>query len=228
MNSWQLKSGTVDIQSRSYTNKQNIKLVRVSAPTISIVTLSEAKNYLKIGSDTTDDTLINSIIDASTSLVERELGGIAICQQTWKQFQKGGIETIQLLREPIIGIPTISFYDDFGTITATNVTYSTYFIVVENELFHVDGYWESGRDGDGYTITYDCGMFTPSNYLNSNNPDLDLLKVSIMRISAWLYENREEHVQQVSESNFNISYNFDLPVGIKRLLQPLHTGKGLI
>lgn len=225
---WNLKSGKLDPYSDANNYRQVPKLTRVTAPTFSIVSRTELKNYLKLDSDTTDDTLVDSLIEASTSIVERECGGIAICEQTWKQQQKGGCKTITLLREPIIGVPTVSFYEEFETTTASNITYSDYFKTVDNELYHVDGYWEEGRDGDGYTITFKAGLFTANDYTTTNNPDLDLIKLAIYRISAWLYEQREETMTSISEGNWAVNYTQELPQGIKRLLMPISTGRGLI
>ena len=226
-NKWDLTSGYGS--SSSYKSpKQNTRLVQVSGPTVSIVTRSEAKNYLKMGSDTTDDNLIDDLIKAAITVIERECGGLAICDQTWKQYCKGGVETIELLRQPVLGVPTVSYYEDFDTVTATNITYSTYFRVVENELHHVDGFFEQGRDGDGYTITFKTGLFTASDYTSSSRQELQVLKTAICRTIAFLYENREEYVTRVSEGNWSVSYDGNLPIGIKALIMPLHTGKGLI
>lgn len=224
MSKWDVMHGN-----STYKNKnQNIRLVQVSGPTLSIVTRSEAKNYIKMCSDTTDDTFIDDLIKASTSIIERELGGLAICEQTYKQYQKGCVETIELLRQPIIGIPTVSYYEDFEDTVAINITYSSYFRVVENELHHVDGYFEEGRDGDGYTITFKCGLFTTSTYTSSDRQELQVLKTAICRMVAYLYENREEYVNNISEGNWKVTYDGNLPIGIKTLIMPFHTGKGLI
>lgn len=226
--SWDLKSG-VSPSSSDLNIPQNVKLELVSAPTLSIVSRSEMKTYLKLGSDTTDDSLIDDLIASAIGMIEKECGGIAICQQTWRQYQKGGIETIQLQREPLIGVPTVSFYDDFDTVTATNITYTTYFRAVKNELFHTDGFFEQGRDGDGYVITYDAGMYTSSTYTASSDPKLKQLKTAVFRIGAWLYEQREEHITDIKENNWSVTYdNKELPMGIKRLLMPIHTGRGII
>jgi uncharacterized phiE125 gp8 family phage protein len=226
--SWDLKS-SVSNGNVNLNTPQNIKIELVSAPTLSIVSRSEMKTYLKLGSDTTDDSLVDDLIASAIGVVEKECGGIAICQQTWRQYQKGGIETIRLQREPLIGVPTVSYYSDFDTVTATNITYTTYVRAVQNELFHTDGYFEQGRDGDGYIITYDAGMYTTSTYTASNDPKLKQLKTAVFRIGAWLYEQREENITDIKENNWSVTYdNKELPMGIKRLLMPLHTGRGII
>jgi hypothetical protein len=230
MNDWYRRSGISDPYSTiTEPVYQNIKEKLVSAPTLSIVSKTEAKNYMKMSSDTTDDNLVEQLISASTGMIEKELGGVAICQQTWKQYQHGGCETIELQREPIIGTPTVSYFDSFETTTATTLTATVDFRVLENELFHADGYFVEGREGDGYTIEYDVGMFTASTYTSSNDPRLSILKSAILRTCAWLYENREQGMVNIKEGNWSVTYNnVDIPANIKRLIMPLSTGRGLI
>ena len=226
MNSWDLKSGVSGFVDANNVT-QNIKLKVTSAPTLSLVSKAEAKNYMKLSSDTTDDDLVDMLISASHGIIERELGGIALVQTGFTQYQEGGCETIELMREPIIGTPTVSYYNDFDTVTATSLTASTV-RTVENELYHIDGYFEVGRKGDGYTIQYDAGYFTADNYTSSNDNSLADFKTAILRTFGWLYEQREEHVERYGEDNWNVSYSGELPNGIKRLIMPYHTSKGLI
>ena len=226
MNKWELTSGIGS--SKFKPQQQKIKLVQQSGNTFSIVTRSEAKNYLKIGSDTTDDNFVDDLIKSSEAVIEKELGGICICQKTFKQYQQGGIETIELKRTPAIGVPTVSYYENFDTITATNITYSDYFRVVENILIHADGFFESGRDLDGYVITFQAGLFTASNYTSSDRQELVVFKTAILRTIATLYENREEYTTEVQEGKWQVSYEYELPIAIKRLVMPFHSGMGLI
>lgn len=207
---------------------QDIKTTQTSGPTLSILTTNEVKNYLKLSSDTTDDNLVDQLTKAATAIVERECGGLAICEQTWTQYQQGNCKTIELMRQPVIGIPTVSYYEDFSTVTATNITYSSNFRVVGNELYNVDGYWEKGREGDGYTIVYNAGMFTTSTYTSSTDQRLKSMKSIICRIVAYLYENREEYVNSISEGTWKVTYDGQLPIGIKLLCMNFHTGKGII
>lgn len=233
MSTWNLKSG--------YKSDYNINIIQcpvselVTATTLSLVTVGETKNYLKVESDVTlDDDLIDMFIKGATGKIEQELGGVAICRQTWKQMQKGGCKTIELLRQPIIGVPTVSYYEEFDTVTATNVTYSSYFRVVQpNTLHHIDGHFQQGRNGDGYEITYECGIFDADSYISSNDPRLHAFKTAILRTVAWLNEQREEFVSSYGEGEWNVSYNQQilgkhLPFGIKHLIMPFHSGNGLI
>jgi len=224
-NSWDRKSGISDSPSREY--NQDYKLVRTASPTQSIVSSTEAKNYLKVDL-TEDDDLIDSLIDASTSVIERELGGYAIYEQTWTQYQRGGCRTIELLRTPLLSTPTVTYHESFSDTTATTLVSGTDFKSVHDELYHTDGYFDLGRDGDGYTVEYTVGLVTASTVTSSDNPDIQMLKTAILRTVAWLYEQREEHSIDIQEENWRMKYSLKLPNGIRRLLMPFHTGKGLI
>lgn len=226
--SWDLRSGVTDPYADNQYENQNIKLKLKSAPTQSVVSKTEAKNYLKLSSDTTDDTLVEQLITSATGIIERELGGVSIYTQTWLQYQQGGCDVIELMREPVIGTPTVSFYSDFETVTATTITATTTFRNIDNELYHVDGYWERGRNGDGYTIEFDTGVFTASTVTSSQDPRLSVFKTAILRTVAWLYEQREEHVTSIREGEWSVDYSSELPNGIKRLIMPYHSGRGLI
>lgn len=221
--------GKNDLYDERFNIIQDIKEELVTAPTQTILSRAEAKNYIKASSDTTDDSLVDQLIVASTDAIENYLGGLKMYQQTWKQYQQGGCDTIQLMKSPIIGVPTVSYYSDFDTVTATNITYTTYFRAVVDELYHSDGYWDAGREGDGYIIQYDVGIFTASNYTSSNDPRLNTFKTAIGRTLAFLYENREEYITQVSEGNWKVTYDVDkLPVGVTSLLMPYDTGRNIL
>ena len=233
MNDWDRRSGVYDPYSQGYDYPeyhQDIKTELVTGPTQTILSVTEAKNELKASTGvTTDDDLIESAIKCATGIIEEELGGISIYTQSWKQYQQGGCDVIELERYPIIGTPTVSYYSKFNTVTATNITATTHFRAVQNDLHHVDGYWDYGRAGDGYTIEYDSGAFTASNFTTSNDPKLHVFKKAIARTVAWLYEQREEGVTKVVEENWEVEYvKGDLPEGIRRLIMPYCRGGNLI
>lgn len=62
--------------------------VLVAAPTVSPVSLDEAKTALDITNYNEKDDHIQGLIDAATSLLDGWkgiLGGVCLCQQTWRQ-----------------------------------------------------------------------------------------------------------------------------------------------
>jgi hypothetical protein len=193
-----------------------------------IMSISEVKNYLKIGDDNTDDGLIYDLIKTATSIIEHEAGGLCIYEQTFEQKLTGDVEEIELLRQPVIGIPTINYYEEFTTTTPEELQNLIDFRISGNTLYHKDGKFPKGRDGDGYTIIYKAGLFQNGSHTNSNNREIQLAKIAMLRIIGYLYENREEYANHIKEGEWQITYDGNLPMGIKRLIMPIHTGLGLI
>lgn len=203
---------------------QNITIEQTSTPTLTIVSSTEMKNYLKVDGST-DDTLINGLTLAAQSIISRQLGDTPLIETDFTQRQKGGIEHIKLMRNNVNGVPTVSYYESFDTTTATNITYSDYFRKVGNKLIHVNGYFVEGRDGDGYTIDFKAGKYTASSYSSADEG----LKTAVQRIVGYLYENREEGLTDLKESNWTAKYDWSSdPVGVKYLLMPYHSGEGII
>lgn len=140
---------------------QDITLEQTSPPTLTLVTLAEMKNYLKIGSDTTDDNLITDLIKSAHSIIENQIHK-CIFTQSWKQMQQGGINRIKLLKCPVQDTPTVTIYEEWDS--EGEVLTSDDFRIVGNELIHVNGWFDEYREMDGYVIEYDAGMFTSNDY----------------------------------------------------------------
>ena len=77
MSNWDCKSGITDPYSQNNSSNayQDIKLVLKTGPTQSIVSKAEAKNYLKMSSDTTDDDFVEGLISATTAVIGDAVGG---------------------------------------------------------------------------------------------------------------------------------------------------------
>jgi hypothetical protein len=198
---------------------QTIYLTQKTAPTLSLVTSAEAKNFAKVNY-TADDGLISDIVKSAHFFVESQIHK-CLCQQTWIQKQQGGCNKIKLVKCPIIGSPTVTIYEDFDS-TGEALTINTDFRIVDNVLFSVDSFFTKYREGDGYSIEYDCGMYTSSNYTSSNDNERTVIKNVILRMAAFLYENRQIYCSNFNEENWSINYSYaDLPVEIKHLLNPI-------
>jgi hypothetical protein len=139
---------------------QNISLQQTSPPQISLVTVDEAKNFLKV-SYTTDDNLISDILKTSHFFVETQIQK-CLCSQSWKQMQQGGIDKLKLLKCPIIGTPTVTIYEEFDS--TGEVLTSSDVRIVDNVLLHVNKWFDEYREMDGYVIEYDVGMFNTDDF----------------------------------------------------------------
>ena len=203
----------------TYTKKiQDITLTQKVAPTLSLVSSTEAKNYLKINYDT-DDSLIGDILKSSHAFVESKIHK-CLLQQSWEQKQQGGIDKIKLMKCPIIGTPTVTVYETWNS--TGEVLDSNDVRLVGNVLIHVNNWFDEYRVGDGYKIEYDCGMYTATTYTTSNDNERTVIKNVILRMSAFLYENRQQFCTNYNEENWSIAYNYnDLPMEIRHMLNPI-------
>ncbi len=212
---------------------QNVNCVLETAPTISIVSTETAKQYIKSDNDEDlEDELVEIFISGAVGKIEQELGGVALAQQTWKQTQTGNCEYIKLFRLPIIEISEIKYYETFESEGETIDT-NDYRIIQPNKIIHKDGRFKGGRDKNAYEITFDCGLFTASNYTDINNNKLNALKTAILRTVSWMNEQRTEFQSGSMEGDWSTQYNQQilgrlLPIGIKHLIMPFHSGEGLI
>lgn len=196
---------------------QSMVLTCKTKPTVSILTSEEAKNYLKI-SHSVDDSLIKLLIKSSVNTIENVIYKV-IHKSTFVQKQSGGIDKIKLMKCPVTSTPTILFCDSFDS-TGTSLTINTDFRMVGNILYHIDGYFITGREGDGYSIEYDAGLFDSST--DDDSMEYTVIKNVMMRMIAFLYENRQQYCTNFNEENWSISYGLnDIPMEFKSMLFPL-------
>lgn len=198
---------------------QNVT-VTTGEPVHEPVSLEEAKNYLKVDY-ATDDNLIELMIHAVRRDLENQLGGLCLVKRTVTQKQTGGLERLPLLRQPVNSITSITYYEEFGS--TGSVVASTDYRFIDGQIYHKNGWWNAGRESDGYVIVYNAGIYedTGQSAENSN----EALRVALLRILAYLYENREEYATTIGEGGFSISYNSIVGNALlKNLLMPYHTG----
>ena len=189
---------------------QNTRLTITKQPTAEPVTLDEARDYLR--AENNEDDLINSLIATSREYVENWCGGLCIREQQWEQRQTGGMEYIQILRLPVKSIDTVTYYAGFDS-NGEDVTVRE----ANGRIYHRNGYFKPGRPGDGYKIEFTAGMDSvPAS-----------LKTAMLRLMAFLYENREEFAVNASEGSWSVQYG-DLPFDLRQLLMRYHTGLGII
>jgi uncharacterized phiE125 gp8 family phage protein len=187
-------------------------------PTHEPVTVNEAKNYFKVD-DTTDDTLIAQIIKTARKMIETH-ASLTFHQRTVTQKQTGGVESLDALRMPVTTVSSITYAKDFDSTPTTLDSLS--YRLAGNKFYHESGNFVRGRDADGYVITYAAGMVadaTPST-LRSD------FKTAILRVAAFLYENRQEYATGWSEQGFSVNYDI-MKSEINRIINPYSTAKGI-
>lgn len=195
--------------------------VNNAPPTNHPVTVDEAKLFCKVDT-ATDNDIFDMLIHAATKEIENETGGYCIIKRSITQKQTGGLEVLELMREPVASITSVTYAQGFSD-TPTTITSDVR--LSGANLFHEDGYFKQGRNGDGYVVTFVAGSIDDTNQAHLSTPSL--LKNAILRLVAYYYENRQEHAKQYSEGNWSVSYG-PMPEDVKRMVMYYHTSKGLI
>lgn len=199
---------------------QEISITETSLVTNEPLSLTEVKNYLKIDYNT-DDDLLSGLIKSVRVQIETELGGINIIRRNMIQKQTGGVEFIELLRQPVNSISSIVYFEDFDSTGET----ITDFRQVNNILYHRDSFFKMGRPADGYVITFNAGLIADG--VNANLSVPTNIKTAMQRVISYLYENRQQYATNYSEGGWSITYNKELRHEINLLLMPSHSGRGI-
>lgn len=89
-----------------------MRLRLITPPTVEPITLSTAKDHLRVTHDLEDD-LINGLIMSARDLCERETGR-ALMPQTWELALSGFDDVMDLSIAPIISITSVKYTDSAG------------------------------------------------------------------------------------------------------------------
>jgi len=184
-------------------------------PNFEPVTLAEAKNYLRV--DTTeDDLLIASLIKTARRTCEN-LSNRYFHQRQVIQKQTGGLEVIDFMRSPVTTVSSVIYKD---TADSTGEAFTEFYITSEKMFTTaLQSRFTHGRQGDGYTITYTAGIVadaTPSTISSD-------IKIAILRVVGFMYENRAEGTKSTSEQGFSITYEQGME--IQKILNPISNAR---
>lgn len=185
-----------------------------TGPSLEPVSSAEAKLYLKIDSDTTDDTLIAALITAARRYVEEYLGR-ALITQTWELFLDGigtslpalledayeelyqtefvpsSMRSIVLPRPPLLTVTSIKCYDEDdveSTWASTNYRVDTY-SEPGRVLLAANGEWPTDlRAQQAILVTFTAGYGATA----ADVPDD--IRTAIKRVIAGMYEGRQDEV----------------------------------
>jgi uncharacterized phiE125 gp8 family phage protein len=199
---------------------QEISIIETGLVTNEPLSLTEVKNNLKIDYST-DDDLLTGLIKSVRVQIETELGGVNIIRRNMIQKQTGGVEFIELLRQPVNSISSIVYFEDFDSTGETITDYRQ----VNNILYHRDTFFRVGRAADGYVITYNAGLIADA--VNANLSVPSNIKTAMQRVISYLYENRQQYASTYSEGGWSITYNKEMRQEINLLLMPNHSGRGI-
>lgn len=165
----------------------------VTPPAAEPVTLTEAKNHLKV-EHSADDALITTLISAARQFIERQTG-LALVTQTIDEFFDefpdaidDGTEHIELTVWPVQSVTSIKYYDSAGTLTtfaSTNYRLDDASRPARIAL-EPDADWPDTFEVPGAVVVrYEAGFGDASAVP-------ELLKAAVLLLVADLYENRED------------------------------------
>ncbi|GJL97507.1 MAG: hypothetical protein DHS20C06_13240 [Hyphobacterium sp.] len=183
----------------------------VTPPTVEPVTLSDAKAFLRIGTDH-DDDLILQLIASARQRVEAETGR-ALISRTYREWldrwdlpgrMADNGRQFRLTMPPLISVNTITTYDahDVGTVWDG----ANYFVDAQSDPGRIavrsGGFPRPGRAAAGIEIIFDAGY--------GADPDdvPEALREAVLRLTADAYLNRDGDSARI------------LPLAVQSLLAP--------
>lgn len=151
---------------------------RITPPANEPVSLSEVKNYLRVGHDQ-DDEIIALMVTGAREAAEAYLGTSFITQR-WKMTLEDALPDIVPLRFGLVqAIVSIETLDEAGDATALSV--DAYRLSMDKRAVHV----LSPRSGFRFEITYDAGYGATAGLMPG------LIRQGILQHVAVMYEQRE-------------------------------------
>lgn len=160
------------------------------------ITLSEAKNYLKVDFDD-DNDLITSLITSARVRLEK-YAGVAMTARTLQAVAYVD-EFIELPYAPINTITKVEYWDNQEWVEISlgqyNILGTTYKKVYMSAFSHME-----------FRFTYTCGYATTPS----------VMKTAMFKILADLYDYRESSVED-SKPNANIASAYELMKPYKRV-----------
>lgn len=185
-------------------------LVRVTAPSASPVSLTEAKAQMRV-EGTDDDTIIQRLIDAAVAFVDVQgVLGRAMITQTWGEWLAPNPSTVILSLGPVQSVSAIKYYDVDGVLqTATLSDFNVFGTPNRITITPKSGKaWPvtQTRD-DAIKIEYVIG------YGDSSASVPQTVRHGLMMLVAHWYENRETTQEKQMQ---DLPYGFMEMIGIER------------
>jgi uncharacterized phiE125 gp8 family phage protein len=181
-------------------------LTLVTPPALVPVSLSDAKEHLRVTDDAEDD-LITSMVAAATSYFDAENGtlGRAIMEQTWRlTLDSAPTGDLILPFPPVQSVSSVKYYD--GENSEQTFSSSNYRVVIEGGVARVQlvsgASWPSVYDrADAFWVTYVTGA------ASAGDVDEGLVLAIKLLLAHW-YEHREGAVVGATTATLPIGVDF--------------------
>ena len=166
-------------------------ITKTAEPAIEPVSLSEAKEHLRI-TNSNDDSFINRLITSARQISEN-FTGLGFIQQSYSifidEFPKSGV--IKIPKQPFLSLQAINIYDASDNFVAEDL--NLYSIdQIQGRIVLKDGYIVpiAKRKVNGIEISFNVGY-------GANASDVpEDIKTAILLLVASMYENRGNNIQE--------------------------------
>ena len=165
------------------------------------VTLEQMRAHLRLGSDTSEDELVQAYLDAATDFIERETNqtlGTTMFRYTLDAFPDDDADTIRLPNPPLIDVAEVSYVDRDGISRTLDTDDYTIDTGSMPGRIHLTGtrQWPATSDRPGCVeITFMAG------YSTGDLPPT--LSAAVRLLAAQLFEQREAaHDRTITEVPF--------------------------
>lgn len=154
------------------------------------VTLTEAKAHLRIDtSDTTEDTLITTLLTVASDIAEKRMAR-ALISQTWAQYldEFPCEDSIEIKLPPLQSITHIKYYDADNTLQTLASSNYDLDIISEPGIVRLSatGSWPSTYDkNNAVIITFVAGYGAASTSVP------EIIRAAIKLLISHFFENRE-------------------------------------
>jgi uncharacterized phiE125 gp8 family phage protein len=185
-------------------------LVQITGPTVTPISLAEAKGQMKVESSD-DDAIIQRLIASAVAFVDAQGAlGKAMITQTWGQWLSPNPGTVYLLLGPVQSVSAIKYYDVDGALqTATLADFNVFGTPNRISVFPKAGKaWPvtQTRD-DAIKIEYIIG------YGSTSASVPETVRHALMMLVAHWYDMRETSTEK---QMYDLPYGFTDMIGIER------------
>lgn len=172
------------------------------APTVEPVSRTEAKLHLRVDIST-DDTLIDSLIQAAREYVEIYTGR-AFVQRTYRADVEYFWDEMRLPHPPIASISHIKYYTAASPAVLTTLAASNYVLTRDYVLRAATGVWPAvNPQPNAVQITYVAGYANTASPEDAASGVPAAIKSAILLTIGDLYENREGQVLYPGQLHVN-------------------------
>jgi uncharacterized phiE125 gp8 family phage protein len=179
--------------------------VLVTPPTLTMVSLEEAKRHCRVDFND-DDDLIFALIQTATSYFDGYSGvlGRALLPQTWRQDFDGFYDVMRLPVGPVQSVTSV-IYQDISGVDQT-LSAAQYVLLTDDYGSYIqlaaDQSWPNvGQRADAVRVTYSAGSATV----------IPAIRMAALLLIGHWYANREAGVAGSMS---------DLPMGVDALIAP--------